>query len=107
MVHALTTYPTHRKFSTAITNRLCQKITPQVRRPVIVAVCAHKKQNTCTQQIIYDQQPYIRPHNQAPPINQTTQKDKSSNPNTPTPHKVNHTPTDLQNKNHPKGITNS
>ena len=59
------------------------------------------------QQIIYDQQPHIRPNNQAPPINQTTQKAKSSNPNTPTPHKANHTPTDLQNKNHPKGITNS
>ena len=60
-----------------------------------------RKQNTCMQQIIYDQQPHIRPNNQAPPINQTTQKAKSSNPNTPTPHKANHTPTDLQNKKSP------
>ena len=51
-----------------------------------------RKQNTCTQQIIYYQQPHIRPNNQTPPINQTTQKAKSSNPNIPTPHKKNHTP---------------
>ena len=56
--------------------------------------CSHtctRKQNTCTQQIIYDQQPHIWPNNQAPPINYTTQKAKSSNSNAPTPHKTNHT----------------
>ena len=31
MIHALTTYPTHPKFGTAITNNLNQKTTPQVR----------------------------------------------------------------------------
>ena len=38
MVHALTTYPTHPKFGKAIICRLSQKTTPQVRRPVIVAI---------------------------------------------------------------------
>ena len=36
MVDALTTYPTHPKFGTAITNNLNQRTIPQVRRPVIV-----------------------------------------------------------------------
>ena len=40
MVHALTIYPTHPKFGKIITHKLSQKkkTTPQVRRPVIVAV---------------------------------------------------------------------
>ena len=41
-VHALTTYPTHPKFGTAITNKLNQKTTPQVRRPVIVVIHVHE-----------------------------------------------------------------
>ena len=38
MVHASTIYPTHPKFGKVITHKLSQKTTPQVRRPVIVAV---------------------------------------------------------------------
>ena len=38
MAHALTTYPTHPKFGTVITNKLSQKTTPQVRRPVAVVI---------------------------------------------------------------------
>ena len=41
MVHALTTYPTHPKFGKVVTRRLSQKTTPQVRRPVVVAVHMH------------------------------------------------------------------
>ena len=41
MVHALTIYPTHPKFGKVITRRLSQKITPQVKRPVVVAVHMH------------------------------------------------------------------
>ena len=41
MVHALTTYPTHPKFSKAIILQLSQKTTPQVKRPVVVAVHVH------------------------------------------------------------------
>ena len=37
-VHALTTYPTHPKFSKAIILKLSQKTAPQVKRPVIVAI---------------------------------------------------------------------
>ena len=40
-VHALTTYPTNPKFGKVVTCRLSQKITPQVIRPVIVAVHVH------------------------------------------------------------------
>ena len=40
-VHALTTYSTHPKFGTVITNKLSQKATPKVRRPVIIAVHIH------------------------------------------------------------------
>ena len=42
MVHALTIYPTHPKFGTAITNNLNQKTTPQARGPVVVVVHIHK-----------------------------------------------------------------
>ena len=38
MVHALTTYPTHPKFSKAIILKLSQKTTPQVKRPVVIAL---------------------------------------------------------------------
>ena len=41
MVHALTTYPTHPKFGTAITNKLNQKTTPQVRRPFVIVIHVH------------------------------------------------------------------
>ena len=44
MLHALTTYPTHPKFGTVITNKLSQKATPQVRPPVVITVhiCVNK-----------------------------------------------------------------
>ena len=42
MIHALTTYPTHPKFGTAITNNLNQKTTPQVRQTVIVVIHVHE-----------------------------------------------------------------
>ena len=38
MVHALTTHPTNSKFGRTIILKLSQKTTPQVRRPVVVAV---------------------------------------------------------------------
>ena len=38
MVHALTTHPTNPKFGKAIILKLSQKTTPQVTRPVVVAV---------------------------------------------------------------------
>ena len=41
MLHALTTYPTNPKFGTVITNKLSQKATPQVRRPVVITVPVH------------------------------------------------------------------
>ena len=47
-VHALTTYPTHPKFSKAIILKLSQKTTPQVKRPVCLSRTHACKQNTCT-----------------------------------------------------------
>ena len=41
-VHTLTTYPTHPKFGTAVTNNLNQKTTPQVRRPVVIVIHIHE-----------------------------------------------------------------
>ena len=78
-VHALTMYPTHPKFVKTIIQRLNQKTTPQVRRPVFVAlhVCVNKI-HVCNN----NKRPttHVQPNNQAPPINPTTQRLKTSSP---------------------------
>ena len=117
MVHALTTYPTHPKFGKAVTCRLSQKTTPQVIRPVVVAVHVrvnkiHVRNKKKKKKKINHQQPRTQPNNQAPPTNPTIQRQKTSSPKPqhPTkqttypanPYKANYTPANISKTKSPQ-----
>ena len=107
-VHALTTNPTHPKFGKAIICRLSQKITPQVRRPVIVAIHVRvNKIHVCNKYLTTSNPApcqITKPH---PPIQQYKgQKQVTLSPSTPQskPH-IPQTPTKQTTSPHPNGTT--
>ena len=84
-VHAPTRYPTHPKFGKPVIHRLSQNTTPQVRRPVIVAVHVPVNEiHVCSKRLTSNNPAFSQMTKPHLPIQQyKCQKQITLGPNTP------------------------